>query len=667
MDDNIDFIARLYPHNDSHQYARKAIEGSSLHIPPTYLPKQPPKPIKDRKDRETTEPPEDDEEEDLLRQLPCIELKFSHLPRTSLGLMFGTDPRCDVVLPTIPGASAFQFAFTYKNSFSDKLYRLTVRDYSKHGTCVTYGSKGKVYRTKFDWVVHGFGVPNKSSELVIKVRGIQFRLFVHRQNLSSPSYIEKVQRFCAGRSDAEHLLDALHFQSLPTTLDPSLLTSRNEGRVAIPIDRLGSGTSGEVVRCWDVSDGMEYALKRPRDGVPVDQEGWQQEIELMRGLARHDNIIQLIYAEAGPKPRIYLEFMPYGSLAKQAERAPFSLDEYMVMLHQCASALNHLHGLSPPMAHRDIKAENVLVKYRDLSSHRDPNRVIVKLSDFGLAKTEEFESQCGTPWYMAPEVWLPNRYYSVKVDCWALGLVMLEYAYTLPEVIDFDLPIEERPRYIVSYLRNLRRREPFIEILRRMLIIEPDDRIDAAALFGLTSMVLERRRNPHLPQNITIPPNARAPQDLRFGNFRIASWNGEDIAYMPYERKINATHLVSIINHSLDSGSRQLTRFLKHRPYITAEQNYDGPKHGENKQYPVKGRYLTYEDALEFCDVIGLSQDLIRRLMGAPQQQHQQHQEHQHTMYAAQPGRAHLDPNPGLAGQSRQPPRPIPQLRPKGC
>jgi len=67
------------------------------------------------------------------------------------------------------------------------------------------------------------------------------------------------------------------------------------------------------------------------------------------------------------------------------------------VLHQVASALDHLHGLG--IVHSDIKPANLM-----LDSHRGD---LVKLIDFGVAfdlKTErERRGSAGTPGYMSPE------------------------------------------------------------------------------------------------------------------------------------------------------------------------------------------------------------------------------------------------------------------------
>jgi serine/threonine protein kinase len=85
---------------------------------------------------------------------------------------------------------------------------------------------------------------------------------------------------------------------------------------------------------------------------------------------------------------------------------------------QVVEAVCYLHQMG--VAHRDIKTENVILGSDGL----------VKLIDFGFATTvAKGETHCGTPNYMAPELFeKKGAYQPTKVDVWALG-VLLYYLY----------------------------------------------------------------------------------------------------------------------------------------------------------------------------------------------------------------------------------------------
>ena len=88
---------------------------------------------------------------------------------------------------------------------------------------------------------------------------------------------------------------------------------------------------------------------------------------------------------------------------------------------QAAKGMNYLHELSPPLIHRDLKSENLLV---------DEN-MNCKVGDFGICTfklhTDHTMTSVGTPIYMAPEI-ISNttRSYTTKVDVYSFGILLVE-------------------------------------------------------------------------------------------------------------------------------------------------------------------------------------------------------------------------------------------------
>ena len=117
-----------------------------------------------------------------------------------------------------------------------------------------------------------------------------------------------------------------------------------------------------------------------------------------------------------------MEYLPLGNLACQGF---ITEEETLQILCQGLQALEYLHSHSPPLAHRDIKPANILVQSR--------MPFVIKLADFGLAKNDSsLKTFCGSNEYAAPEIW-GRHHYTAMVDIWSLGVVVLEYAYGLPQ------------------------------------------------------------------------------------------------------------------------------------------------------------------------------------------------------------------------------------------
>lgn len=101
-----------------------------------------------------------------------------------------------------------------------------------------------------------------------------------------------------------------------------------------------------------------------------------------------------------------------------------SEDASMVFCQICC-AVKYLHSIN--IIHRDLKPENVLI-----CNDAETGQVVVKISDFGLAKNTEFtkvaSTLCGTAEYVAPEVIATANKsingYTEACDYWSLGAIL---------------------------------------------------------------------------------------------------------------------------------------------------------------------------------------------------------------------------------------------------
>ena len=119
-----------------------------------------------------------------------------------------------------------------------------------------------------------------------------------------------------------------------------------------------------------------------------------------------------------------------------------SLDEVINFAGQICKALSYAHK---SIVHRDIKPENIIVV--------DPNAKypIIKIMDFGIAKTESpslHQSQSaymGTPIYMAPEQYTDASGADKRADIYSVGVVLYELMTFSHPLGTFSMPTEINP------------------------------------------------------------------------------------------------------------------------------------------------------------------------------------------------------------------------------
>ncbi|KAL8346171.1 hypothetical protein RB598_000192 [Gaeumannomyces tritici] len=478
-----DLIARVYPYAVG---SRENVPGKTLEAFKTsWGCFDPLDQLPERQSRESTEPLET-QNGPVLDTLPYVELKLSDTHRSRSGFLFGWGQNNDVVLPKIRGVGRHHFTLTF-----DGEKRPIVKDWgSLNGTQVTYGSQGHGARSGFQWIVGGHEIPFVKRPIVVAALArplVRLQIVVVPHDVASLAYIDKVDRFLQSTAAAtEDLLSGLNIANRTDTKRPTGAPKLETGPIHIR-KQLGKGSFASVTRYWDVSTGEEYALKKPSAEAVrarrVRIDAWRNEAHIMN-LIEHPHVVKLHRSDFTQGPRLYLEYVPGGSLADK----DISAAQCVSILQQCLSALEYLHGSDPPIVHRDIKADNILVQYRD------KNSIYVKFADFGLAKDyDNMSTICGNLGNLAPEVYENHQYieaggkgrvsYTEAVDVWSLGVTVYTFLCPLPrfenqyisrgtawakELIKmFNEDLEERPDELRRFL------------LEAMVVLRPEQRWSA--------------------------------------------------------------------------------------------------------------------------------------------------------------------------------------------
>ncbi|CAB9502563.1 MAP kinase-activated protein kinase 2 (Fragment) [Seminavis robusta] len=183
---------------------------------------------------------------------------------------------------------------------------------------------------------------------------------------------------------------------------------------------LGRGVFSEVKSGHHKETQHQYAIKiiHKPEMEEFDKRCLTQEIASLSAL-NHPNVITLHDVFDGKDTvHMILEIVQGGELlGRLIQKKNYTEREARDVCKSVMEAMHHCH--SHKIAHRDLKAENLLLASLD-------DDTTVKIADFGFAKycphDEALKTQCGSAQHVAPEI-LKNESYGTKVDMWALGVI----------------------------------------------------------------------------------------------------------------------------------------------------------------------------------------------------------------------------------------------------
>ena len=166
-----------------------------------------------------------------------------------------------------------------------------------------------------------------------------------------------------------------------------------------PLEVVGRGGEGEVIRALDHLHGRDVALKLRLVDDQASRAELLAEARLLLSLPPHPGL-PLVREDffVGDRYVIAMDWIEGTDLQAllDVEGRP-GLDPALVIgyLEQAAKALEHLHSHDPPVVHGDVKPANLILTASD--------RIV--LVDFGLSSTPSDDPRrAGTAGYVAPEV-----------------------------------------------------------------------------------------------------------------------------------------------------------------------------------------------------------------------------------------------------------------------
>ena len=378
---------------------------------------------------------------------------------------FGRSPRAD-------------YRLTASNRYSNRHFEillgedcnLLLRDTSTNGTYLNGQKVAKEQNqllSQGDEISVGVGVAGDVTNLVVFINE-KFRPAYERARANSPAN---------------------------TTPNTALQQCGIHKEFSIQDEVVGQGAFATVKKAAERATGKTYAVKIINKRKAMgNAAGVTAELSVLQQMD-HPRIVRLrAFYEDETNYYMVMEFVSGGDLMDfVAAHGPVGEDAGREITRQVLDAVRYIHALG--ISHRDLKPDNILIEQDD--------PVLVKITDFGLAKVQSAERAmstfCGTLAYVAPEV-IGGRgepreiqgatqearaHYSSLVDMWSLGcLVYVILTGHLPFSGSTQAELYEKIRagsYHDAPLREYRISAQARSFLDGLLQVDPARRMSAAA------------------------------------------------------------------------------------------------------------------------------------------------------------------------------------------
>jgi len=229
-------------------------------------------------------------------------------------------------------------------------------------------------------------------------------------------------------------------------------------------EEIGRGATAVVSRVmWH---GTECAVKTIHANLVADcsdfnyvRESFIKECSICARL-NHPNIVQfygIFYPSTSKLPSLVMELM-YCSLTKCLEKYP-EIPVYMKLsfLHDVSLGIRYLHSFDPPIVHRDLSSNNVLITWS----------FIAKVADLGVAKIIDVSSKGaankltrapGTLDFMSPEALETEPVYDTPLDIFSYGGIVIHcMSHQWPTPKGPNVTIDPATRKVVGHSEQERR------------------------------------------------------------------------------------------------------------------------------------------------------------------------------------------------------------------
>ncbi|XP_054660363.1 AP2-associated protein kinase 1 isoform X14 [Grus americana] len=297
------------------------------------------------------------------------------------------------------------------------------------------------------------------------------------------------------------------------------------GRYQVTVDEVLAEGGFAIVFLVRTNNGMKCALKRMYVNNEYDLQVCKREIQIMRDLSGHKNIVGYIDSSINSvssgdvwEVLILMDFCRGGqvvNLMNQRLQTGFTENEVLQIFCDTCEAVARLHQCKTPIIHRDLKVENILLHDRGhyvLCDFGSATNKFQNPQTEGVNAVEEEIKKYTTLSYRAPEMvnLYSGKLITTKADIWALGCLLYKLCY-------FTLPFGESQVAICdgnfTIPDNSRHSQDMHCLIRYMLEPDPDKRPDIYQVSYFAFRLAKKECPVQNVQNSPIP--AKLPDPVK--------------------------------------------------------------------------------------------------------------------------------------------------------
>ncbi|XP_018409927.1 PREDICTED: AP2-associated protein kinase 1 isoform X2 [Nanorana parkeri] len=299
------------------------------------------------------------------------------------------------------------------------------------------------------------------------------------------------------------------------------------GRHQVTVDEVLAEGGFALVFLVHTSNGMRRALKRMYVNNEHDLQVCKREIQIMRDLSGHKNIVGYIDSSINSvssgdvwEVLILMDYCKGGqvvNLMNQRLQTGFTEAEVLQIFCDTCEAVARLHQCKTPIIHRDLKVENILLHDRGhyvLCDFGSATNKCQNPQTEGVTAVEDEIKKYTTLSYRAPEMvnLYSGKVITAKADIWALGCLLYKLCFfTLPfgesqvSICDGNFTIPDNSRY--SHDMHC--------LIRYMLEPDPEKRPDIYQI-SYFAFKLTKRECP-VPNVLDSVIPAKLPESVKAG------------------------------------------------------------------------------------------------------------------------------------------------------